>query len=289
MAQHRSQGDDARGGERRLVEGALERVRHDTGLSLMFWGAARPSDGHLRIDTFSGDVEGPLRGLSVKFGNGIGGRAASSRRPVAVDDYFRAEWISHHYDEVIRAEHIQGMLAIPIVVGRRVRAVLYGATRGSLAIGERALRHAAEGARELEQQLAVHDALHASVSEGQRTAQQDDDPERASVDWENVRETFTRLRILASGCVDEQMRGELNALAESLAEPTARDPEVRLTARELDVLACIAQGMSNAEAGQALALSPETVKSYLRSSMRRLRATSRWAAVVAARRAGLLP
>ncbi len=59
--------------------------------------------------------------------------------------------------------------------------------------------------------------------------------------------------------------------------------------RELDVLAQVALGCSNAEAGRRLSLLPETVKSYLRSAMRKLGASTRFEAVVAARRQGLLP
>ncbi|MDJ0462597.1 helix-turn-helix transcriptional regulator [Streptomyces sp. H27-C3] len=66
-------------------------------------------------------------------------------------------------------------------------------------------------------------------------------------------------------------------------------PLVALTPRELDVLACVAAGSTTAAAGQQLGLRPETVKGYLRSVMRKLGAHTRLEAVVAARRAGLLP
>ncbi|WP_432196152.1 response regulator transcription factor [Streptomyces sp. bgisy027] len=46
---------------------------------------------------------------------------------------------------------------------------------------------------------------------------------------------------------------------------------------------------NNAEVGRRLSLLPETVKSYLRSAMRKLGAGTRFEAVVAARRQGLLP
>ncbi|UPT45525.1 helix-turn-helix transcriptional regulator, partial [Streptomyces sp. WAC00303] len=69
--------------------------------------------------------------------------------------------------------------------------------------------------------------------------------------------------------------------------PAAR--EVRLAPREVDVVACVAAGATNAAAAQRLGLRPETVKGYLRSAMRKLGAHTRLEAVVAARRAGLLP
>lgn len=51
----------------------------------------------------------------------------------------------------------------------------------------------------------------------------------------------------------------------------------------------MAAGATNAVAAERLGLRPETVKGYLRSAMRRLGAHTRGEAVVAARRAGVLP
>ncbi|NEC67259.1 helix-turn-helix transcriptional regulator, partial [Streptomyces sp. SID9727] len=93
--------------------------------------------------------------------------------------------------------------------------------------------------------------------------------------------------------LDPALRDELLAVCGRLASATgAREPgarEVRLAPREIDVLACVAAGATNAVAADRLGLRPETVKGYLRSAMRRLGAHTRLEAVVAARRAGLLP
>ncbi|MGW1274998.1 response regulator transcription factor, partial [Streptomyces sp. NPDC002491] len=70
-------------------------------------------------------------------------------------------------------------------------------------------------------------------------------------------------------------------------EPSGRP--VALAPRELDVLACVAAGATNGATAERLGLRVETVKGYLRSAMRRLGAHTRGEAVVAARRAGLLP
>ncbi|WP_319460721.1 response regulator transcription factor [Micromonospora sp. RTP1Z1] len=66
-------------------------------------------------------------------------------------------------------------------------------------------------------------------------------------------------------------------------------PANPLSPRETDVLACVALGCTNADVAEQLGLRPETVKSYLRSAMRKLGAHTRLEVVVAARRAGLLP
>ena len=89
--------------------------------------------------------------------------------------------------------------------------------------------------------------------------------------------------------------GETPALHDELvrlAERLSGDPDpmgVQLTGRELDVLAQVALGCSNAEAAKRLSLKPETAKSYLRSAAAKLGAHSRMEAVSKARRAGLLP
>lgn len=71
--------------------------------------------------------------------------------------------------------------------------------------------------------------------------------------------------------------------------PAGGRSEASLSAREIDVLASAATGCRNSEIAQVLNLKPSTVKSYLRSAFDKLGATSRHDAVVAARRAGLLP
>jgi DNA-binding CsgD family transcriptional regulator len=73
------------------------------------------------------------------------------------------------------------------------------------------------------------------------------------------------------------------------ASPSPAARHVGLAPREVDVLACVASGATNAAAAQRLGLRAETVKGYLRSAMRKLGAHTRLEAVVAARRAGLLP
>ncbi|MBQ0986829.1 helix-turn-helix transcriptional regulator [Streptomyces sp. F63] len=116
--------------------------------------------------------------------------------------------------------------------------------------------------------------------------------------WERVREAHARLRALAPRVADPELREEVLAVCERLAEAGSAEPWAErhqapggpgLAPRELDVLACVAAGATNADAAQRLGVRPETVKAYLRSAMRRLGAHSRLEAVVAARRAGLLP
>ncbi len=88
---------------------------------------------------------------------------------------------------------------------------------------------------------------------------------------------------------DPALRDELLRACGLLATGTGRAPAVRLAPREVDVLACVAAGATNAVAAERLGVGVETVKGYLRSAMRKLGARTRGEAVVTARRAGWLP
>ena len=61
-----------------------------------------------------------------------------------------------------------------------------------------------------------------------------------------------------------------------------------LTRRELQVLRCIAQGMSNDEIGRELVISMSTVRSHVHSVLRKLNLSSRTQAALYAVEIGLV-
>lgn len=67
-----------------------------------------------------------------------------------------------------------------------------------------------------------------------------------------------------------------------------RAPQVSLSSREMEVLTLVAAGLSNADIASQLFVSETTVKSHLAHIFSKLDATSRTAAVSAARRRGIL-
>jgi DNA-binding NarL/FixJ family response regulator len=69
---------------------------------------------------------------------------------------------------------------------------------------------------------------------------------------------------------------------------TPREREQLPTAREIQVLQLIAEGLVNREIGQQLFLSEETVKSHVRHLLAKLQARSRAHAVAAGFRRGLI-
>ena len=266
------------------IRNALVRLRRTTGLPVAFGGLVEPGRQHVRISELSGAATTALSGLPVTSGNGLGGRAVALARPCAVPDYSSSRQISHEYDVPVAAEGLRSVLAVPVVVRRRVRGVLYGALRTAEPLGDRTLDAAMQAARDVEQTLVVRDEvgdLFASATASVR------EPESGAA-REQVREAHAALRALASRIADPALRAELLEACALLA-PRAPRAAVRLTPRELDVLACTAAGATNAAASERLGLRPETVKSYLRSAMRKLGAHTRGEAVAAARRAGLLP
>ncbi|MDQ1025155.1 DNA-binding CsgD family transcriptional regulator [Streptomyces umbrinus] len=272
------------------LRGALMRLRRTTGLPVAFGGLVEPGRHQVRISELNGTATAALSALAVSSGNGLGGKAVALARPCAVMDYSSSRQISHEYDAAVAAEGLRAILAVPVVVRRRVRGVLYGALRTAQPLGDRTLSAAVEAARDVEQSLVVRDETQGLLAAAREPEVTPDGTEGAA--WERVREAHGALRALAPRVVDPALRAELLAVCATLTAspgpvPAAR--RVRLTPRELDVLACVSIGTTNAAAGDRLGLRPETVKAYLRSAMRKLGAHTRLEAAVAARRAGLLP
>ncbi|MFK0260234.1 response regulator transcription factor [Streptomyces angustmyceticus] len=291
------------------VRAALSRLRRATGLPVAF-GGLLAGTGRYRINELAGTETTVLHGLDILQGNGLGGKAVALSRPLAVTDYGASSVISHEYDAAVAAEGLRSVLAVPVIVRRRVRGVLYGALRRPVRLGDRPLSAAVEAARELEQALVLQDEAARLLAEalppaaGAREA-----PPRQGADagdparWEEVREAHGELRALAQRVGDPLLRREMLAACGRLAAASSRRPgadgaggvagaagaDPGLSPREVDVLACVASGATNAVVAERLGLRPETVKSYLRSCMRKLGAHTRLQAVVAARRAGVLP
>src|SRR5581483_5343415 len=178
-------------------------------------------------------------------------------------------------------------LAVPVIVGQEVRGVLYAALHASLPLGDRPLSAAVTVARELEQELAVQDAARRTLAE---TAAASSEPAlMAAARLEELRELHAELRGLADRIEDTQLRDELLVACARLAataDPSRRPgtPPASLSPRELDVLTRVGLGATNVMIAQQLGVLPETVKSYLRSAMRKLGAHTRLEAVAAARR-----
>ncbi|WP_431357656.1 response regulator transcription factor [Streptomyces lydicus] len=270
------------------VRAALSRLRRASGLPVAF-GGLLTGTGRYRINELAGTETAVLHGLDILQGNGLGGKAVALSRPLAVTDYSASSVISHEYDAAVAAEGLRSVLAVPVIVRRRVRGVLYGALRRPVRLGDRPLSAAVEAARELEQALVLQDEAARLLSSARQPTAAD------PAVWEEVREAHGELRALAQRITDPLLRQEMLAACGRLATASSKRPGTEdgarpaLSPREVDVLACVASGATNAVVAERLGLRPETVKGYLRSGMRKLGAHTRLQAVVAARRIGALP
>ncbi|GII96654.1 helix-turn-helix transcriptional regulator [Sinosporangium siamense] len=269
---------------------AMNRLRRATAVPVVFGGFVARG-GSLRLTEFTGTLTGALGGLLVGAGSGLGGRVVATARPAAVTDYAADSRISHEYDGPVQAEGLRAIAAVPVPVAGEVAAVLYGAIREPLCLAARSLDQAYTVARDLGTELSVQREVERRLAHLEAAAERraaGDRPEASA--WEDVRCAHAELRSITQSVADAELRDRLREVCDLLAGPrAAAGPVTPLSMREVDVLAQIAQGCGNAEAGRRLGLLPETVKSYLRSAMRKLGTHTRMETVVAARRNGFLP
>jgi DNA-binding CsgD family transcriptional regulator len=262
----------------------LRQVVLTTGLPVAFGGEV--VEDTLLLTEFVGARTNGLRGLQVRPNSGLGGASMVARRPLSVADYRRAVTITHDYDGPVLGEGIESVLAVPVVVDGRPRAVLYGAHRTPAPIARRAADLMVTAARRLAVELQIRDEVDRRMRLREAMVA---NAGTGLGDAEQIRGVHAELRRLA----DRSPHGaQLRELADRLAQalrgeaPPTTSP---LSTRELDVLAEVALGCTNAEAAQRLSLRPETVKSYLRSAATKLGTRGRHESVTRARLLRLIP
>ena len=104
--------------------------------------------------------------------------------------------------------------------------------------------------------------------------------DRAAAEARAARDAFAEL-----GAMRDLARAEALLAGEESATP---DSLGELSAREVEILRLVAQGLSDAEIAARLVLSPHTVHRHVANVRTKLRLPSRTAAVAYAARAGLL-
>lgn len=268
------------------IRSALSSLKNATGIPVTMY-ATVIADNRLQINQWIGLRTPALQNLCIDSGVGVGGRVLKTRRPVGVSDYTRANVISHEMDSVIQDEGLHSIVAVPVIVHREVRGILYVGVHSPVRLGDKVIEEVAMTARVLEQDLAINAA--ARRPEGARAGSMKQNRALNGAEWEQVRSTHSKLRMLANRIEQEDIRQELEELCDQMVAPVQVKQTTKLSARELDVLSCVALGHTNVEAAEEMGIGAETVKSYLRSVMRKLGAHTRYEAVNAARRIGALP
>lgn len=266
---------------------ALRTLRDRSGVPLVFGGPIR--DGALVLEHVLGGHSSRLRGLRVLPGRGLGGQVLRTERLMSVDDYGAATTITHHYDREVLSEGVRGVAGVPVVVDGGVRGVLYAGVRAAGPVGGIAMTVLMDAARGLVRELEIRDEVDRRLREATGGAAFAPTPPYAGLD-----QVHAELCGIAAEVDDPVLRRRVQAAAgrlASLGTPEAVQtptPVTTLSPREVDVLAEVELGCTNAEAAERLSLLPETVKAYLRSASRKLGVHGRYQAVLAARRLGLL-
>ncbi|MEV4644595.1 LuxR C-terminal-related transcriptional regulator [Saccharopolyspora sp. NPDC049357] len=277
--------------DRDALRAELRSVSAESDFPVAFGGEVTSSS--VRLTECFGTLTTRLRDLEVHEGRGVGGQALAFGRPIGVVDYGTARHITHDYDGPVMAERLSAVLAVPVRVRGKCRAVLYGAIRQRVAVGDRARDSLIAAGRRLAAELAVRDEVdrRMSMAEAIAATRRPDVADVANL--EELRSVHSELCAIAGSVEDGNLRARMYEVAQRLTDlrsgETEPAPQLRLSRRELDVLSQVALGCTNVEVAERLSLAPETVKAYLRAAMRRLGARTRHEAVVRARSAWLLP
>ena len=281
MAQGPGQLDAAQFGQ------LLADIRSTTEVDTAFGGLLTPRCSSFAITHTRGARTKELRNLAIHSGLGLGGKSISLRRPVWVRDYPVAQGITHDYDSAVRAEHLRAIFAIPLTLAEDVRAVIYGALRQDVPLGDRTLSAADLAIRRCARELAAA----AETPEPARPVSEPEEPDTGPP-IRTLRNARDELAALAARVDDDALKRQLGDIRDRMRVPRdegAEEPAVRLSPREIAVLAHVAEGRKNREVAERLDILPGTVKAYLESIMRKLGTNNRMATVNAARKTGLLP
>lgn len=272
-----------------LLRASVQALTTRTGLPVAFGGFERADA--VEVTAIAGTRTNALDGLVVHASRGLGGRALVEKRPRLALDYRTSRNITHDYDRAVLGEGISTLFAIPIIVSGRARGVLYCGSWDTTPLGDLAARTAFGIAADLGTELRIRDEVRRHLA---LLTPLEPTPLGVAA-REELRESYAELRLIAAEVEDSTLRDRLRALEKRLAamargeEYDGAEENVRLSPREIDVLSCAGLGSTNAEIAATLSLKEGTVKSYMQSAMSKLDASTRHAAVVRARRIGVLP
>lgn len=261
------------------LRACLRRLGERVTLPVLFGGMT--VDDEPVITEMIGTRTRELHGLAIRPSSGLGGRVLVDRAPRAVKEYRTARSITHDYDQAVLGEGIGSLLSVPVVVSGKTRGLVYLGKRSAALLGERVIDETMPEVALLETEVRVRDEVDLRVATAESLLAAPDQRELVS-----LREVQAELRAIAAAADDPEIVSRLRAVGERmLATPPGKRV---LASREVDVLSLVALGCTNGEISTRLCLGVETVRSYLRSAMRKLDTHTRLAAVTEARRRGEL-
>ncbi len=103
-----------------------------------------------------------FREVKVSTGKGLGGRVMVERRPVEVHSYLDDPRITNHFIDVVSAEGLGGMVAVPVEHDSEMVGIIYGGLRSIGSIGDRAKSVLERAAQDVAPMMAT--SIHASAT-----------------------------------------------------------------------------------------------------------------------------
>lgn len=287
----------------RILSDAVVEFARETRFDVAFGGLERA--GSANLTAICGAENDAVERLLVRADQGLGGRALRERRPRIAVNYVASRQITHEYDAHVVGERIVGLFAVPVLVDGAARAVLYGGTRRPAMPETDFVRAAAGVARDLARELRIEDEVTRRLAARQGGFAAAGSPEELSPPQhftpaaiEALRDVHAWLRGAVAQAPTRELRERLREVEQKVTglctipltpgRTAEASPPIRLSPREIDTLAHVALGATNAEIGDMLGLTENTIKSYLNAAMTKLDASTRYAAVSRARSLGYL-
>ena len=114
-----------------VLRSIVRRARQLLGVDLSYLSLNDEQAGTTYMRVTDGSVSSLLPRLRIGHGEGLGGLVAQTAHPYASADYLRDPRFNHTtvIDEAVAAEHMVGILGVPLSLGSKVIGVLFAADR----------------------------------------------------------------------------------------------------------------------------------------------------------------
>ncbi|WP_419922037.1 histidine kinase [Candidatus Poriferisodalis sp.] len=117
--------------------------------------AVRDGISHYAMRGVHGARTDRFRQVQLSTGEGMGGRVMIERRPIEVENYTTDPRITNHFADVVSAEGLGGMVAVPVEYEDDLVGILYGGLRSIGSIGDRSKVLLEEAASSLAPMMAA--------------------------------------------------------------------------------------------------------------------------------------
>lgn len=127
--------------------------------------AVREGPASFAMHGVSGVRTDRFRQVRLSAGEGLGGRVVQERRSIEVSNYYEDPRITRHFVDVVQAEGLVGVLAVPVEHESEVVGLLYGGLRSVGTIGERATTVLKKAASDVAPMMAASIRASAAIQQ----------------------------------------------------------------------------------------------------------------------------